>query len=143
MKCIWYFQDVRGKIEHISWTHRKYIHKGTSQILQMRNIISEIKNSLSGNNNGLETAEEKNSLFKIQYIIYIRYHIFSLVHLFVTPWTVAHEVPLSMGFPRPDKNTGVSCHFPLQRIFPTQGSKLGFLHCRQILYCLSHNNDIF
>ena len=26
----------------------------------------------------------------------------------------------------------------LQGIFPTQGSNLGPLHCRQILYCLSH-----
>ena len=34
-----------------------------------------------------------------------------------TPWTVAHQAPLSMGFSR--KNTGVGCHFLLQRIFPT------------------------
>ena len=32
------------------------------------------------------------------------------------------------------KNTGVGCHFFLQGTFPTQGSKLGLLHCRQILY---------
>ena len=37
----------------------------------------------------------------------------------------------------PGKNTGVSCHFLLQAIFPTQGSSPGLLHCRQILYCLS------
>ena len=37
----------------------------------------------------------------------------------------------------PGKNTGVSCHFLLQRIFPTQGSNLGLLHCRQNLYRLS------
>ena len=36
-----------------------------------------------------------------------------------------------------DKNIGVGSHFLLQGIFPTQGSNLGFLHCRQILYCLS------
>ena len=34
----------------------------------------------------------------------------------------------------PGKDTGVGCHFPLQGIFPTQGSNLGLLHCRQILY---------
>ena len=28
----------------------------------------------------------------------------------------------------PGKNTGVSCHFPLQRIFPTQGSNTRLLH---------------
>ena len=35
----------------------------------------------------------------------------------------------------PDKNTGVSCHFLLQGIFPTHGSNPGIPHCRQILYC--------
>jgi len=34
------------------------------------------------------------------------------------------------------KNTGVGCHFLLQRIFPTQRSNLGILHCRQFLYQL-------
>ena len=38
----------------------------------------------------------------------------------------------------PGKDTGVGCHFLLQEIFPTQGSNSGFLHCRQILYQLSH-----
>ena len=33
----------------------------------------------------------------------------------------------------PGKNTGVGCHFLLQRIFLTQGSNLGLLHCRQTL----------
>ena len=36
------------------------------------------------------------------------------------------------------KNTGVGSHFLFQRIFPTQGSNPGLLHCRQILYHLSH-----
>ena len=30
--------------------------------------------------------------------------------------------------------TGVGCHSLLQGIFLTQGSNLGVLHCRQILY---------
>ena len=34
----------------------------------------------------------------------------------------------------PGKNTGVGCHFLLQGNFPTQGSNLCFLHCRQIPY---------
>ena len=38
----------------------------------------------------------------------------------------------------PDKNTGVGCHFLLQEIFPTQGLNPCLLHCRQRLYCLSH-----
>jgi len=39
------------------------------------------------------------------------------------------------------KNTAVDCHFLLQEIFPTQGSNPGHLHCRQILYCLSHQRS--
>ena len=34
----------------------------------------------------------------------------------------------------PGKNTGVGCHFLLQRIFLTQGLNSHLLHCRQILY---------
>ena len=32
-------------------------------------------------------------------------------------------------------------HFPLQGIFATQGWNLGLLHCRQILYHLSHQES--
>ena len=38
----------------------------------------------------------------------------------------------------PGKNTGVDCHFLLQRIFLTQGLNQGLLNCRQILYYLSY-----
>ena len=38
----------------------------------------------------------------------------------------------------PGTNTGVGCHALLQGIFPTQESKPSFLHCRWILYHLSH-----
>ena len=56
-----------------------------------------------------------------------------------TPWTVALQAPLSMGFSR--QNTGVDCHFLLQWIFPTRGWNLGLLHGRQILYHLSHQGS--
>ena len=49
------------------------------------------------------------------------------VRLIVTPWTVAHHAPLSMGFP--GKSTGVSCLALLQRIFPTQGIQPASLLC--------------
>ena len=44
--------------------------------------------------------------------------------------------PTSLLYPwdSPGENTGVGCHFLLQRIFPTKGSNPGPLHCRQILY---------
>ena len=53
---------------------------------------------------------------------------FSFVRLFVTPWTVAHQVPLLWN--SPGKNTGVGSHSLLQGIFATQGSNLVLLHCR-------------
>ena len=39
------------------------------------------------------------------------------------------------------KNTGVGSQSLLQRIFSAQGSNLGLLHCRQILYHLSHHRS--
>ena len=41
----------------------------------------------------------------------------------------------------PGQNTAVGCHSLLQGIFLTQGSNLGLLHCRQILYPLSHQGS--
>ena len=39
------------------------------------------------------------------------------------------------------RNTGEGSHFLLQGIFPTQESNPGLLHCRQILYHLSHQGS--
>ena len=56
----------------------------------------------------------------------------SHVWLFASPWTVARQAPLSMGFPR--QNTGVRSHFLLQGIsISNPVCNQGFLHCRQIL----------
>ena len=41
----------------------------------------------------------------------------------------------------PVKNTEVGCHALLHGIFPTQGLNPGLPHCRQILYCLSHQGS--
>ena len=48
----------------------------------------------------------------------------------VTPWTVAHQAPLCMGFFRQECGGGL--------IFLTQGSNPRLLPCRRILYPLSH-----
>ena len=64
----------------------------------------------------------------------------SRVQLFVTPWTIAHQAPLSIGFP--GNSTGVDCHFLLQGIFPTQGLNPGLPCCRQMLYHLSQRKPI-
>ena len=55
---------------------------------------------------------------------------------FVTPWTVALQAPLSMGFSRQEHWSGF--HFLLQGIFPTQELNQGLQHCKQILYRLSY-----
>ena len=61
-----------------------------------------------------------------------KWKLLSHVRLFVNPWTGARQAPLSMI--SPGKNTGVDgLPFLSLRIFLTQGSKLCFLHCRQIL----------
>ena len=51
------------------------------------------------------------------------------------------QAPLSMEFNSPGKSTGVDCHSVLQGIFPTLGSNPDLLHCRQILYSLSHQGS--
>ena len=48
---------------------------------------------------------------------------------------------LSVHGDSPGKDTGVGCHALLQGIFPTKGLNPGLLHCRQILYCLSHKRS--
>ena len=58
------------------------------------------------------------------------------VQFFATLWAVPAR--LFHPWDSPGKNSGVSCHSLLQGIFPTQGSNLGLLHCRQTLYCLSY-----
>jgi len=50
-------------------------------------------------------------------------------HGLCTPWNF------------PGQNTGVSSLSLLQGIFPTQGSNPGLLHCRRILYQLSHKGS--
>ena len=41
----------------------------------------------------------------------------------------------------PGQNTGVGSCSLLQGLFPTQGQNKGLLHCRQILYSLSHDGS--
>ena len=51
---------------------------------------------------------------------------FSQVQLFATPWTIARQASLCMGFS--SKNIGVGCHFLLQGIFSTQVLNPCLLH---------------
>ena len=86
----------------------------------------------------------------------------SRVWLLATPWTVAYQASLSLGFARQEywsglplpslhglynpwnylgQNTREGCLSLLQGIFLTQGSNSGLLHCRQICYLLSHKGE--
>ena len=51
---------------------------------------------------------------------------FSRVWLFVTPWTVAHQAPLSMGFSRQQYRSGLP--FPSPGDLPNPGRKPSLLH---------------
>ena len=57
---------------------------------------------------------------------------FSCVQFFVTLWTVAHQVPLSMGFSRQEYWSGLPC--PPPRDLPDLG--------RWILLLLSHQRSL-
>ena len=60
--------------------------------------------------------------------------------LFGTPWTIAHQAPLSIGFSRQEYWSGLPC--PSPEDLPDSGFELGVLHCRQILYHLSHQDHL-
>ena len=69
---------------------------------------------------------------------YYYFYLLSCVQFFVTPGTVAPR--LLWPWNSSCKNTGMNRH-PLPQIFLTQGTNLGLLHCRQILYHLSHQES--
>ena len=73
-------------------------------------------------------------------VSFLLWSVHSRVWLFVTPWIVALQAPLSKGFSRQEYWSG---HSLLQGIFPTQGLNPGLLHCWLILYHLSHHGSPF
>jgi len=68
-------------------------------------------------------------------------HTHTHIYIYMKVTQSCLTLPLSMN--SPSKNTVVGCHFLLQGIFPTQRSNLGLLHCRQIFYCLSHQESSY
>ena len=57
----------------------------------------------------------------------------------VTPWNVAHQAPLSIGFPRQEYWSVLP--FPSPRDLPNPGIESSLLHCRRILYELSYQGN--
>ena len=56
----------------------------------------------------------------------------SHVQLFATPWTVAYQASLSMGFSRQEYWSGLP--FPSPGDLPDPGIKPSLRHCSQMLY---------
>ena len=69
------------------------------------------------------------SHYKFEYIqglyIYNDIHVCYRIQLFATPWTVAHQAPLSMGFPRQEYWSGLP--FPPPEDLPDLGIKTASL----------------
>ena len=63
----------------------------------------------------------------------------SCLQLFVIPWTVAHQAPLSTGFPRQGYCTGLP--FPSLGDLPDPGIKLGSLALQVDSLPLSHQGS--
>ena len=63
----------------------------------------------------------------------------SRVRLFATPWTVAYQASLSMGFSRQEYWSGLP--FPSPGDLPNPEMNPCLPHCRQMLYHLSHQES--
>ena len=69
---------------------------------------------------------------------------------YLLKWSESHSVVsnslwspgLYNPWSSPSQNSRVGSHSLLQGIFPTQGSNPGLLHCRWILYQLSHRESL-
>ena len=83
---------------------------------------------------------------ELRYIVHILNGYCSVVpYTFATPWTIACQVPLSMGFPRQfprhSHNSGVGYHFLLQGIFATQLMNPRLLHWQADSLPMSHQGS--
>ena len=66
---------------------------------------------------------------------------FSCVQLCVTPWTIAHQAPLFMGFSRQEYWSGLLFTPPVDLL--TQGLNLCFLHWQVDSLSLSHLGSLW
>ena len=73
-------------------------------------------------------------------LAFVHAKLLSHVQLFVTPWTVTHQAPLSTGFPRQEYWSGLP--FPSPGDLSNPRVEPGLLYCRWILYWLSHQGII-
>ena len=69
------------------------------------------------------TSVQNLSMYTMQltYLYSVRKYVLSCVQLFAAPWMVAHQAPLSMGFPRQEYWSELPC--PSSRDLPDPGIK--------------------
>ena len=93
-------------------------------------------------------------LFYFIYVQIYMYILFKYIYKYVCVcvcvciYIYIHCYPMDCSLPgssvhgdSPGRNTGVGCNALIQGIFPTQGSKQGPPHCKQILYHMSHQGS--
>ena len=75
------------------------------------------------------TSVQNLSMYTMQltYLYSVRKYVLSCVQLFAAPWMVAHQAPLSMGFPRQEYWSGLL--FPPPGDLPDPGIKGASLSC--------------
>ena len=88
----------------------------------------------------LSSSSSSHLAYSLGFIIY-DVHSCSVVSNSLWPHGLYSPPGSSVHGDSPGKNSGVDCHAPLQGIFPTQGLNPDLLHCRRILYHLSHQRS--
>ena len=98
-----------------------------------RCLYTDIHNSFIHNSQKVETTQmfidrwiyKQNVAFLYKEILAL----FSHVWFFVTPWTVAHQGPLSMGFSRQEYWSGLPCRPPGGSSQPRDGTHVCYICC--------------
>ena len=122
-----YVSDVWGPWYSTPKCKRSLVaHRGKKRFVIHEKVVQKcpISSKKKNTTNNLLSVELLKQLFN--YLYSPMYCVLSCVRLLATPWTVAHQAPLSMEFPR--QEYWVGCHALLQGIFPTQGSTQCLLH---------------
>ena len=88
-----------------------------------------------------ERKNRLSTLMGCEGILQSKYSVTSVLSTFCYLMDYHRSTRILCSWNFPGKNSGMGCHFLLQEIFLTQGLNLGLLHCRQILYHLSHQGS--
>ena len=140
-------QDFSGPLK---WKYALLFFKRGYSISHPQNVLdhgSAFSECLTGACSG-EYSLQVQTLDPERTVIYLKSHNKLMSVCFVTQLCPTLCDPMDCSPPGSsvhgdsiDKNTGVGCHALLQGIFPTQGLNPGLLHCRWILYYLSHQGS--